>query len=153
MTGELFDPTPYVVTVRDPDRYVTPGMGQDARRTARRRALIEDGVHPATRFPLTGLGSCGDCAHLILKDGPALGAGAGRWWKCTQALKDGRGPDIVRSWPSCTAWRDVLASGQSRPRAGVDEQDVRALRAGRVGLLPGTGRVRVGPRVRHRVAE
>lgn len=44
-----------------------------------------------------------DCAHLILKDGPALGAGAGRWWKCTRALKDGRGPDIVRSWPSCTA--------------------------------------------------
>ena len=33
MTGELFDPTPYVVTVRDPDRYVTPGMGRDARRT------------------------------------------------------------------------------------------------------------------------
>ena len=105
MKGELFDPTPYVVTVRDPDRYVTPGMGQDARRTARRRSLIEDGVHPATRFPLTGLGSCGDCAHLILKDGPALGVGAGRWWKCTQALKDGRGPDIVRSWPSCTAWQ------------------------------------------------
>ena len=75
LLGELFDPTPYVVTVRDPDRYVTPGMGQDARRTARRRALIEDGVHPATRFPLTGLGSCGDCAHLILKDGPALGVG------------------------------------------------------------------------------
>ena len=105
LLGELFDPTPYVVTVRDPDRYVTPGLGQDARRTARRRALIEHGVHPATRFPLTGPGSCGDCAHLILKDGPALGVGAGRWWKCTQALKDGRGPDIVRSWPSCTAWQ------------------------------------------------
>lgn len=105
MSGELFDATPYVVEPPDPDRYVTDGMGQDARRTARRRALIEDGVHPATRFPLTGLGSCGDCAHLILKDGPALGVGAGRWWKCTQALKDGRGPDIVRSWPSCTAWQ------------------------------------------------
>ena len=39
------------------------------------------------------------------KDGPALGVGAGHWWKCTQALKDGRGPDIVRSWPSCTAWQ------------------------------------------------
>lgn len=24
----------------------------------------------------TGLGSCGDCAHLILKDGPALGVGS-----------------------------------------------------------------------------
>ena len=61
--------------------------------------------HPATRCPVTDRGTCGDCAHLILKDGPALGVGAGRWWKCTQALKDGRGPDIVRSWPSCTAWR------------------------------------------------
>ena len=44
MTGELFDATPYVVEPPDPDRYVTDGMGQDARRTARRRALIEDGV-------------------------------------------------------------------------------------------------------------
>lgn len=105
MTGELFDPTPYVVTVRDPDRYVTPGMGQDARRTARRRALIDDGIHPATRFPVTDRGTCGGCAHLIVKDGPALGVGAGRWWKCRKALKDGRGPDIVRSWPSCTAWQ------------------------------------------------
>ena len=35
------------------DRVVAPGMGQDARRTARRRALIEDGIHPATRFPVT----------------------------------------------------------------------------------------------------
>ena len=101
MTGELFDPTPYVVTVGDPDRYVTPGMGQGARRTARRRALIEDGVHPATRLPTTSSGTCGDCAHLVLKN---LGVDR-RWWKCTQALKDGRGPDIVRSWPSCTAWQ------------------------------------------------
>ena len=105
MTGELFDATQYAADLPDPDRYVTAGMGQDARRTARRRALIEDGVHPATRLPTTEAGSCGDCAHLILKDGPALGAGAGRWWKCTRALKDGRGPDIVRSWPSCTAWQ------------------------------------------------
>ena len=105
MSGELFDATPFVVEPPDPGRHVTDGMGQDARRTARRRALIEDGVHPATRLPVTDRGTCGGCAHLILKDGPALGVGAGRWWKCTQALKDGRGPDIVRSWPSCTAWQ------------------------------------------------
>ena len=38
MSGELFDAAPYVVEPPDPDRYVTDGMGQDARRTARRRA-------------------------------------------------------------------------------------------------------------------
>ena len=82
------------------EEFTTPAI-----EAALQKALIEDGIHPATRFPVTDLGSCGDCAHLILKDGPALGVGAGRWWKCTQALKDGRGPDIVRSWPSCTAWQ------------------------------------------------
>lgn len=104
MTGELFDATQYAADLPDPDRYVTAGMGQDARRTARRRALIEDGVHPATRLPTTEAGSCWDCAHLILKDGPALGVGAGRWWKCTQTLRDGRSPDIRKWWPSCTAF-------------------------------------------------
>lgn len=33
----------------DIDRYVRPGMGADARRTARVRAMLEDGIHPATR--------------------------------------------------------------------------------------------------------
>lgn len=104
MTGELFDATPYE-RPEPPgrDRYVTAGMGQDATRTARRRADIEDGVHPATRLPITSEGTCGTCAHLTLKDGPALGVGAGRWWKCAHALKDGRGPDIRTSWPSCTS--------------------------------------------------
>lgn len=81
---------------RDPQRYITPDMGHDARRTARRRALIEDGVHPATRLPVTDAGTCGDCAHLTLK--------RGRWWKCVLTLKRGRGPDMVQAWPSCTAW-------------------------------------------------
>ena len=105
MTDALFDASPYE-RPEPPgrDRYVTPDMGQDATRTARRRADIEDGIHPATRLPITSAGTCGDCTHLILKDGPALGVGAGRWWKCTQALKDGRGPDIRKSWPSCTAF-------------------------------------------------
>ena len=58
--GQLFDPTPYAVTPHDPDRHVTPGMGQDARRTTQRRALNEDGTHPATRLPTTSSVDRGD---------------------------------------------------------------------------------------------
>lgn len=66
MTGELFDANLYE-RPEPPgrDRYVTAGMGQDATRTARRRADIEDGVHPATRLPITSEGTCGTCAHLL----------------------------------------------------------------------------------------
>lgn len=102
--GALFDAPPAPPPLPSIDRYVTDGMGQDARRTARRKALMEDGIHPATLFLITTDGTCGDCAHLVLKDGMAIGAGRGKWWKCTLALRDGRGPDIRKSWPSCAAW-------------------------------------------------
>lgn len=102
--GALFDAPPAPPPPPSVDRYVTEGMGQDAARTARRRALIEDGVHPATKRPVTDEGTCGDCVHLILKDGPMLGVGRGKWWKCKITLKYGRGPDIRKSWPSCAAW-------------------------------------------------
>ena len=102
--GALFDAPPAPPPPPSIDRYVTDDMGQDARRTARRKALIEDGIHPATRLPIMGPGTCGDCIHLLLKDGRALGIGNGRWWKCALTLKDGHGPDIRKSWPSCAAW-------------------------------------------------
>jgi len=88
-----------------PDPY--EGMGQDARRTAKRQERIDSGWHPVALHRLAGNGkTCGDCAHLILKDGPMLGAGAGRWWKCTELLYDGRGPDMRKWWPSCTAFEE-----------------------------------------------
>lgn len=106
VTDALFDAAQFEAPPPpDPDRYVTDGMGQDARRTARTRALIEDGIHPATRLPITDAGTCGECAHLVLKDGRGLGIGNGRWWKCARALRNGRGPDIRKSWPSCAAWK------------------------------------------------
>ena len=85
------------------DRYVTDDMGHDAKRTARRRAMIEDGCHPATFTATTDQGTCGECAALVRKRVPSWD---GRHvWKCRfaqNALNDG--PDIVRAWPSCIYW-------------------------------------------------
>ena len=88
----LFDATAYEVPP-----VVTPGMGHDAARTARHRALLTAGVHPATKLSLrAGEDTCGGCAHLVPKQ---------RWWKCgLQLHPDGTGLDIRRSWPACTAW-------------------------------------------------
>ena len=101
---QLFDTTAYEATP-----VVTPDMGHDAARTALRRNLIANGIHPATHLALlSGNKTCGDCAHLILKDGPMLGVGSGRWWKCTQTLSpSGRGPDMTKSWPACSAFTPV----------------------------------------------
>lgn len=97
--GALPDPAP------QPDPY--EGMGQDARRTARRRERIARGVHPVAPHMLAGNGkTCGDCAHLILKDGPMIGAGRGKYWKCTKLLHHGRGPDMRKSWPACTLFEE-----------------------------------------------
>ena len=102
MSDALFDVSAYEVPAA-----VTPEMGQDAARTARRRALIASGIHPATHLALReGNEVCGGCAHLILKDGSALGISNGRWWKCTETLNHGRGPDMRKSWPACIAWTD-----------------------------------------------
>lgn len=104
MTDDLFggalpDPEP------QPDPY--EGMGHDARRTARRRERIAQGVHPVAPHMLAGNSkTCGDCAHLILKDGPMLGAGRGKWWKCTKLLHHGHGPDMRKSWPACTLFEE-----------------------------------------------
>ena len=107
--SQLFDASPFEVPP-----VVTPDMGHDAARTARRRALIEKGIHPATLLTLMpGNKTCGDCAHLILKDGPMLGVGAGRWWKCTETLSpNGRGPDMRKSWPACVAFKPIEGGDQ-----------------------------------------
>lgn len=96
----------------DADRYLLPGMGAAARRTARARALLEDGIHPATRLRTTPAGTCGDCRHLILKTPPENPAK--RWFKCSRTLTAGAGPDIRKRWPSCAAW-DATGTGQEQP--------------------------------------
>lgn len=101
---------------QDADRYLRPGMGAEARRTARQRALLEDGIHPATRLRVTAAGSCADCLHLRLKQHPENSTK--RWFKCALTLTGtGTGPDIRKRWPSCAAWHPTSTeeSDHSRP--------------------------------------
>lgn len=64
--GTIPDRTP------EPDPY--SGFGQDAKRTAQQKDRIAHGVHPVAkrhgaRLPILTTGqTCGDCAHLIVKD-------------------------------------------------------------------------------------
>ena len=100
--GALFDATPYEAPPQ-PDPY--EGMGQDARRTARRRELLEQGIHPITKRPTRpDLGTCGDCANLVVKD-----IGRKRhWFKCDLALSGDvypTGPDVRKSYPACTGFK------------------------------------------------
>jgi hypothetical protein len=107
--GALFDATPYEVPA-GPDPY--EGMGQDARRTARRRELLEQGIHPITKQPTRpDLGTCGDCANLVVKD---IGR-ARHWFKCRLTLTVSHGsypsgPDVRKSYPACTGFKSKEAS-------------------------------------------
>ena len=102
MTDDLFggalpDPEPR------PDPY--EGMGQDARRTAKRRELLAAGIHPATKTRLSDAHAgktCGDCAHAWRK---SVNRFTG--WKCDRAAAHGLdGPDIRKSWPACTLFEE-----------------------------------------------
>jgi hypothetical protein len=104
---QLFDATPFEVpTEPTPDPY--QGLGQDARRTARRRELLAQGIHPITKRPTRPeFGTCGDCAHLLVKDiRPDR-----RWFKCELTLTGGSpayygtGPDVRKSYPACSAFQ------------------------------------------------
>lgn len=78
------------------------GLGQDARRTRRQRALIAAGTHPATKLPIANNGHrCGDCAHLLTKRRSST------WFKCALQIHDGQGLDIRKSWPACTQWESA----------------------------------------------
>ena len=95
---ELFDASSYRVEAA-PDPYA--GLGHDARRTARRRALLAESIHPITKRPIRpDLGQCRDCAHLLVKD---IGR-AKRWFKCDLALDGSTGPDVRLSYPACAAF-------------------------------------------------
>lgn len=102
--GTLPDPEP------TPDLY--EGMGQDARRTAKRRELLASGIHPATKMRLSVTHSdktCGECAHLWVK-----GVDSGKvFFKCTEASRlraDGlHGPDMRKSWPACSLFKECGA--------------------------------------------
>ncbi len=74
------------------------GLSPDARRTARQRMAIADGIHPLTRRPLlTGDMTCGDCVHRVL-----VSYHNKTYGKCDQMpLKHSAANDCRRSWPAC----------------------------------------------------
>lgn len=75
-----------------------PGLSADRRRTAKQKAQLEAGVHPATRRPLLGdrESTCGDCEHHTAlkhhdkRDLHYLGG----WTRSASS-------DIRVSWPAC----------------------------------------------------
>ncbi|NUO58977.1 MAG: hypothetical protein HOV78_20135 [Hamadaea sp.] len=93
---QLFDATPFEVAPAP-----TADMGHDAQRTARRRALLEQGIHPITKRPVAPeAGTCGDCVHLLTKDRYPH-----RWFKCDLTLdRLAQGPDVRKSYPACAAF-------------------------------------------------
>lgn len=93
----LFDPGPGVLSSDE-----VRGLSPDQKRTARRRALLEAGVHPATKLPLVPeRGTCADCALFLVR---TQGAGR-RWFKCARAgVSFGPATDIRKGWPACTAF-------------------------------------------------
>lgn len=76
----------------------TTGMGADAKTTAKQKAMIKAGTHPATLRPIpdTGGKTCGDCAHLWQKDR--------RWFKCDATP---HAYDMRKWWPACDTYKEV----------------------------------------------
>jgi len=70
----------------------------DRRRTARQRALVEQGWHPLTGTRTRPeLGTCGDCAHR-------LSAGR-RYPKCELRVSASAATDCRAWWPACADHR------------------------------------------------
>lgn len=92
-------PSPVVENARKPNPDPTPRRLMDA-------AMIDAGIHPATKMPLANNGkTCGDCALLRAKS-------AGGWsgWKCgtpdpRSKNHRGDGRDMTKSWPACIAFQ------------------------------------------------
>lgn len=104
MSADLFDGA-----YPDPGADQIPeGLGKDARRTLRQKAMIDAGTHPATKCMLIehdpsielNAPTCGTCEYLTPKF-------SGGWsgWKCTKAAAHGNdGPDIRKWWPACVLY-------------------------------------------------
>ena len=100
MSNSLFDPAEYPAAagVAQPGEWQNLSAG--AKRTARNKAALEAGIHPATRCPVRPeLGTCSTCAnHIVL-------AANRTWHKCKRAgITHGPGTDIRVSWPACSLY-------------------------------------------------
>ena len=75
-------------------------------RTARRKLLLEAGVHPATGaklFPGVFGHTCGGCVHAV-----KVQHGNRTYWKCEVSrlgLSHSAASDIRTSWPACEQFR------------------------------------------------
>lgn len=76
-------------------------VGEDAARTARRRALLAAGWHPTSGRRLRGGDEvCGTCAHCV-----GFRRHTRTYWKCAEvAVTRGAATDVRLSWPACVAW-------------------------------------------------
>lgn len=76
-------------------------MSPTRRLTARRRLMIESGIHPRTRLPLADNGeTCGTCAHYLSGQYQATFLRKCDW----SPLTHGPATDVRVGWPACTAW-------------------------------------------------
>jgi hypothetical protein len=80
------------------------GLSYGARLTLRNRALLDKGIHPATRCATKPeLGTCAGCVHH-----QALGYHGKTWHKCehhTLGMSHSEASDIRVSWPACTRFQ------------------------------------------------
>jgi hypothetical protein len=61
------------------------------------QAVVDQGVHPATRAPIRQATTCGSCVHAVTKP---LGDGTCRT-RCELAVSRRGGPDILPGFPGC----------------------------------------------------
>jgi hypothetical protein len=76
---------------------------RDRERTQIQHAMIERGIHPATRHPLVHNGeTCGTCGWF--EEGHR-----GRYFKCSNpsgpGVTNGSATDIRKTWPACDLWK------------------------------------------------
>lgn len=85
-----------------------PALSADRRRTALRAALLEAGIHPATRQPLlrsTEPLTCADCVFF-----ERMTWHNRDYLKCTKAgVTHGAGSDVRASWPACKQFRPAVS--------------------------------------------
>lgn len=97
---------------------IPEGLSPSRRRTARNRALLAAGIHPATYKPTLDQGTCGSCTHLKPADLPMPGT-----WKCERhrlGITRGGATDVRKSWPACALFDPVLAwDAPQRPRTSI----------------------------------
>lgn len=102
MSDSLFDPAEYPAAagVAQPGEWQNLSAG--AKRTARNKAALEAGIHPATRCPVRPeLGTCSTCAHHVAH------VLSRTFHKCELAgVTHGPSTDIRVSWPACTLYEE-----------------------------------------------